>query len=230
MLKVSLFRRGFSQSTKLDSRYTSEEENSRGHSFLSSLLCHVTLRNTHISNTHILRCADEYRYFSKVTWLHCNNITSYWGWVSPGLFSQELCLSNLCDHRPSRTEDNFNFTFRYNNLPMLFCFFIISNSSFLTTGREKLLFILIFIKKCLIYKFKVLSLLKRLCRMSSTTYICDPLPVTPCRYSMTQNWPTKPLQWIGMKFYEYLTKFISPYIIYLMHFIIKNEPNIDNFN
>ena len=33
-----------------------------------------------------------------------------------------------------------------------------------------------------------------------------------------------------MKFYEYLTKFISPYIIYLMHFIIKNEPNIDNFN
>ena len=42
MLKISSFWRGFSQSTKLDNRYASEEKNSRGHSFPSSLLCHVT--------------------------------------------------------------------------------------------------------------------------------------------------------------------------------------------
>ena len=48
MLKISSFWRDFSWSTKLDSRQTSEEQNSRGHSFPSSLLCQVTLTNTYI--------------------------------------------------------------------------------------------------------------------------------------------------------------------------------------
>ena len=43
---------------QMDSRYTSAEQNNKGHSFSSSLLCHVTLGNTYISNTHTLRCAD----------------------------------------------------------------------------------------------------------------------------------------------------------------------------
>ena len=107
MLKVRSFWRGFSWLTKLDSRYNSEEENSWGHFFPSSLLCHVTLTNTYISNTHTLRCADEYVFFK--TRVTCDDITSSWGRVSPGLLSQEY-LSNFGDHRPSISEDNFNVT------------------------------------------------------------------------------------------------------------------------
>ena len=50
------------------------------------------------------------RYFSKVTWPHRDDITSSWGGVSPALLTQELYLSNFGEHRPSRSEDNFNFT------------------------------------------------------------------------------------------------------------------------
>ena len=50
------------------------------------------------------------RYFSKVVWPNCDNITSSWGEVSPRLLSQELYLSKFGDHRPSRSEDNFNLT------------------------------------------------------------------------------------------------------------------------
>ena len=46
----------------------------------------------------------------KVTWPHCDDITSSWGGVSTGLLSQELYLANFVDDRPSRSEDYFNFT------------------------------------------------------------------------------------------------------------------------
>ena len=62
---------------------------------------------------------------------------------------------------------------------MLFCTFTIDNSSFLTTVRKKMSCVSLFSEqKFLIYKFKLLSLLKRLHSMSSTTYINDLLPVT----------------------------------------------------
>ena len=48
-------------------------------------------------------------YFSKLALPHCDDITSSWGRVSPGLLSQEY-LSNFGDHRPSISEDNFNVT------------------------------------------------------------------------------------------------------------------------
>ena len=109
MLKVSSFWRGLSQSSKSDSRYTFEEENSRGHSFPWSLLCHVTFTNTYIWNTHTLRCKDELVFFkscfSLLRW-H----TSSWRGVSPGLLSKELYLSNFSDQRPSRIEHKFSFT------------------------------------------------------------------------------------------------------------------------
>ena len=83
---------------------------------------------------------------------------------------------------------------------MLFCTLTIDNSSFLTTVKKKMFCVSLFLaKKFLIYKFKLLSLLKRLFCMSSTTYIHDILPDTPWRHSMTQTWPTKPLQYLGMK-------------------------------
>ena len=51
----------------------------------------------------------------------------------------------------------------------------------------------------LIYKFKLLSFLKRLYNMSSTTCIHDPLPITPWRHSLTQTWPIKHWEYLGMK-------------------------------
>ena len=59
MMKVSSFWRGFSRSTELNSRYTSEEQSSKGNFFPLSLLCHLTLTNTYISSTHTFRCAEE---------------------------------------------------------------------------------------------------------------------------------------------------------------------------
>ena len=72
------------------------------------------------------------------------------------------------------------------------------------------------VKEFLIYKFKQLSFLKRLYNMSSTTYIHDPLPVTPFMHQIFRYQIIKSC-------YKYLTKFISPYIIYLLRFIVKND-------
>ena len=76
--------------------------------------------------------------------------------------------------------------YKNNNSPTLFCTFTIDNSSFLTTIKKKMSCVSLFsIKKFLIYKFKVLSLLKWLYSMSSATYIHGPLPVTLWYHSVT---------------------------------------------
>ena len=80
------------------------------------------------------------------------------------------------------------------------------------------------VTKFLIYKFELLSLLKRLYSMSSTKNIHDPLPVTPWhRPDLLNPCNIKAWNYKIMLLYEYLTKFISPYLIYLMHFIFKND-------
>ena len=88
-------------------------------------------------------------------------------------FSKELYLSNFGDHRPSIL------LYKNSNCPILFCTFTINNSLFLTTVKKRNVCILIFIKRVSDLKFKLLSFLKKLYNMSSTTYIHDPLPVTP---------------------------------------------------
>ena len=51
---------------------------------------------------------------------------------------------------------------------------------FLTAVKKKMFCVsLLSVKEFLIYKFKLLSFVKRLYNMSSTIYIHDPLPVTP---------------------------------------------------
>ena len=76
--------------------------------------------------------------------------------------------------------------YKNNNSPTLFCTFTIDNSSFLTTIKKKMSCVSLFsIKKFLIYKFKVLSLLKWLYSMSSPTYIHGPLPHTLWCHSVT---------------------------------------------
>ena len=110
ILKISSFWRGFSQSRKFDSRYTSEEENSRGtlshHHYLVMWLWQIL-----ISQILIHSYVQMSRYFSKShDPIGMALLTSSWRGVSPGLFSQELYLSNFGDHRPSWSEDNFNFS------------------------------------------------------------------------------------------------------------------------
>ena len=72
MLKVSSFWRGFSWSTKLDSKYTSEEQKSKWHSFPLSLLCQVTWQILIHSDVQMSR------YFSKVLWPHHDDMNSSW--------------------------------------------------------------------------------------------------------------------------------------------------------
>ena len=62
---------------------------------------------------------------------------------------------------------------------MLFCTFTIDNSLFLATVKKKMSCLSLFLEqKLLIYKFKLLSLLKRVYSMSITIYINDLLPLT----------------------------------------------------
>ena len=90
--------------------------------------------------------------------------------------------------------------YKSNNCPMLICTFTIDSSLFLTTVKEKKFCVSLFsVQNFLIYKFKLLSLLKRLYSMSSTTYIHDPLPVTLWQHSMAQTWLNEPLQYLGIK-------------------------------
>ena len=125
MLKVSSFWRGLSWSTKLDSWYTSEERN-RGHSFPLSLLCHVALTNTYISNTHTLRCDSIV-----ITLLR------------PGEechldFSPKSCTyPTLVTTDPQEVKIISILLFKNNNCPMLFFTFTNDNSSFLTTVKKK---------------------------------------------------------------------------------------------
>ena len=82
--------------------------------------------------------------------------------------------------------------------PTLFYTFTIDSSLFFTTVKKKMSFVFLFsVKEFLIYKFKLLSFLKRLYNMSSTTYIHDLLPVTPWRPSVIQTRPIKHWQYLG---------------------------------
>ena len=60
---------------------------------------------------------------------------------------------------------------------------------FLLLLKRNVVCILIFSKRVSDLKFKLLSFLKKLYNMSSTTYIHDLLPVTLWHHSMTQTWP-----------------------------------------
>ena len=73
--------------------------------------------------------------------------------------------------------------YKNSNCPTLFWPFIIDNSLFYTAVKN-ICVSLFSVKEFLIYKFKQLSFLKRLYNMSSTTYIHDPLPVTPFRHQI----------------------------------------------
>ena len=124
MLKISSFWKGFSQSTKLDSRYTSEEERHSFWGIPAVQFCWLTegtpshhnyfvtwLWQKLMSQIVIHSDVKMSRYFLQVMWSHRDDITRSWRGVSPGRLSQELYLSNFGDHRPSRSEDNFNFTY-----------------------------------------------------------------------------------------------------------------------
>ena len=195
MLKVSSFWRSFSWSKKSDSRYTSEEKNNRGYSFPSSLLFLMTLRNTYISNTHTIRCVDEKVFFkSRATPL-------WWHYLAPREechldFSPKSCAyPTLVTTDPLEVKIISILLYKNNNRPTLFSTFTVDNSSFCTTVKKKASCVSLFsVQMFLIYKFKLLSLLKRFCRMSSTIYINNLLPVTLSRHSVTKTWPYKPVQ------------------------------------
>ena len=140
------------------------------------------------------------RYFSKVTWPHCDDITSSWRGVLLDFSPLSCTYPTLVTTDPLEVKIISIILYKNTNCPMLFCTFTTDNSSFLTTVKKKMSCVSLFsIQKFLIYKFKLLSLLKRLYSMSSATYIHNPLPVTPWRHSVTQTWPNKPLQYLGMK-------------------------------
>ena len=139
-------------------------------------------------------------YFSKVSWPY------YDGILAPGEechldFSSKSCTyPSLVTRDPLEIKIILILLYENNNCPTLFCIFTIGNSSFLTTVKKKMSCVSLFsIQKFLIYKFKLLSLLKPLYSMSNPTYIHDLLPVTPWRHSKTQTWPNKPLQYLGIK-------------------------------
>ena len=66
--------------------------------------------------------------------------------------------------------------YKNSNCPTLFFTFTIGNSLFHATVKKMYCVSLFSVKEFLIYKFKLLSFLKKLYNMSSTTYIHDPLP------------------------------------------------------
>ena len=125
ILEVSSFWRGFIWSTKLDSRYTSEEESMR-EALLSIITTwshdfdkHVYLKYSH---TQMCRWIDIFQSHVTPLWWH------YW--------------------------------------------LLGRSSHFLLLLRKKMIFVSLFSgKEFLIYKFKPLSLLKRLYSMPSTTFM-----------------------------------------------------------
>ena len=108
ILKVFSFWRGFSQSSELDSRYTSEAENSRDTPSHHLIYLVMWLRKILISQILMDSDVQMSRYFSKS---HCPIVVML---QAPGEechldYSQELYLSNFGDHRPCKSADNVNF-------------------------------------------------------------------------------------------------------------------------
>ena len=137
----------------------------------------MTLKNTYISNT-IHSSVQIGRYFSN------SHDSIMMALLAPGEechldFSPKSCTyPTLATIDPP--EVNIISILLYSNYPMLYCTFTIDNSLFLTTVKKKMFCVSLFsVKEFLIYKFKLLSFLKKLYNMSSTTYIHDLLPVTP---------------------------------------------------
>ena len=132
ILKASSFWRGFSQSRKLDSRYTSEQENSRGtlshHHYLVMWLWQIL-----ISQILIHSYVQMSRYFSK----SCDPIVMTL--LAPGdechldLSPKSCTYPTLAIIDPPEVKIISILLYKNSNCPMLFCTFTIDNSLFLTT-------------------------------------------------------------------------------------------------
>ena len=145
----------------------------------SSLLGQKTLTSTFISITHTLICANEWVFLKTDDPIVMTLLV-------PGEeyhldFSPRSCTyPTLVTIDPPEMNTISILLYKDSNCHTLFCTFTIDNSLFLTTVKKKMIFESLFsVKEFLIYKFKLFSFLKRLCNMSSTTYIHDLLPVTP---------------------------------------------------
>ena len=111
--------------------------------------------------------------------------------MSPGLLSQEFTYPLLSTIDPLEVKINSILLYKIVTIQRYSPPLSSTIAYFLLVLRKKLFCVSFFsVKEFLIYKFKLLSFLKR-------------LYIKSC--------------------YKYLTKFISPYTIYLMHFIAKND-------
>ena len=161
-MKVSSFWRGFSQSRKFDSRYTSEEENSRGtlshHHYLVMWLWQILISQILIhSYVQMSRCFSKSHYPIVMMLL------------APGEechldFSPKSCTyPTLTTIEPAEVKIISILLYKDSNCPTLFCTFTIGNSLLLTTAKKKMLYVFLFsVKVFLIYKFKLLSFPKKL--------------------------------------------------------------------
>ena len=143
----------------------------------------------------------------KMSWYFSKVASPYYdGILAPGEechldFSPKSCTyPTLVTRDPLELNINLVLLYKNNSCPTLFCTFTIDNSSFLTTVNKRKSCVSLFsLQKFLIYKFKLLSLLKWLYSMFNATYIHDLLLVTPWRHSVVQTWPNNPLQYLGIK-------------------------------
>ena len=130
------------------------------------------------------------RYFSKVVWPNCDNITSSWGEVSPRLLSQELSYPSLVTTNPLEVKIISILLYKNNNSPTLFCTFTIDNSSFLTTIKKKMWEKEIN-SKCFPFWNGCTVCLAQLTFMA--------LYLSHCDVTAWQTWSNKTLQYLGMK-------------------------------
>ena len=146
ILKVSSFWRGLSQSRKLDSRYISDKENSRGtfshHHYLVTWIWQIL-----ISQILIHSYVQMTRYFSKS---HDPMVMTL---LAPGEkchldFSPKSCIyPTLATTDPPEAKIISILLYKDNNSPTQFCTFTIENILFFTTVKKKNLYILIFSKR-----------------------------------------------------------------------------------
>ena len=159
---VSSSWRDIYQSRKLDSRYNSKEENSRGtlshHHYLVRWIWQML-----ISQILIHSYVQMSRYFSK------SHDPTVMNLLAPGeechldLSPKGCTYPTLATIDPPEVKIVSILLYKDSNCPMLFCTFTIDNSLFLTTVKKKMFCVSLFsVKEFLIYKFKLLSFLKRL--------------------------------------------------------------------
>ena len=91
-----------------------------------------------------------------------------------GFSPKSFTYSTLATIDPLKVKIISILLYKDSNSPTLLCTFTIDNSLFLTTVKKKMFCLSLFsVNDFLIYKFKLLSFLKRLYNMASTTYIHD---------------------------------------------------------